>query len=243
MGLASILPSTQGSLPATQTTFRSHLSAPNPTLTFPSAHLQLSQNASLGPNVRPLPLQHEDRDVAPGRECEVAGWGVVSHAGRRPDLLQELRVPVMDRNTCNLRAYHDGLITESMLCAESRRRDTCRVRGPAWVTWTGWVEPEGRAGELGKGRGLGGREKCREEGGVRDLRELRWDFGWFVTRGPATQGDSGGPLVCDGVFEGVVSGGSRVCGNQRKPGVFIRVSSYLNWIKGVIEGNESAVER
>ncbi|KAM6168038.1 LOW QUALITY PROTEIN: myeloblastin-like [Erethizon dorsatum] len=72
--------------------------------------LQLSQKAVLGPAVRPLPLQREDRDVAPGTLCDVAGWGVVTHSGRRPDRLQHVRLQVLDRATCNLRPHHDGAI-------------------------------------------------------------------------------------------------------------------------------------
>lgn len=88
--------------------------------------LQLSQNASLGPAVQPLPLQQKDHDLAPGTLCDVAGWGVVSHAGRKPDRLQHLRVPIMDRDTCNQRPYHDGAVTKRMTCTESNRKDTCR---------------------------------------------------------------------------------------------------------------------
>lgn len=81
--------------------------------------------------------------MPPGTLCHVAGWGVVSHAGRRPDVLQTLTVPIMDRNTCNQRVYHDGAVTKSMMCAESNRRDSCRVSGKARVKRCGWVEPEG----------------------------------------------------------------------------------------------------
>ncbi|XP_006978283.1 complement factor D [Peromyscus maniculatus bairdii] len=90
------------------------------------ALLKLTQNASLGPYVQPLPLQDEVRELAPGTLCDVAGWGVVSHAGRRPDVLQRLTVPIMDRNTCNLRVHHDGAVTQDMICTESHRRDSCR---------------------------------------------------------------------------------------------------------------------
>lgn len=141
--------------------------------------LQLSENATLGPAVKPLPWQREDRDVAAGTLCDVAGWGVVSHTGRRPDRLQYLLLPVMDRATCNLRVYHDGTITERMMCAESNRRDSCK-------------------------------------------------------------GDSGGPLVCNGVAEGVVTSGSRVCGNRKKPGIYTRVGSYVSWIDSVMAGGVAA---
>ncbi|KAL6056880.1 hypothetical protein STEG23_003284 [Scotinomys teguina] len=140
------------------------------------ALLRLSGNVSLGPHVQPLPLQSEDRDLPPGTLCDVAGWGVTSHAGRRPDVLQKLTVPIMDRNTCNLRVHHDGAVTENMICTESNRRDSCR-------------------------------------------------------------GDSGGPLVCEHKVEGIVAWGSRVCGNHRKPGVYTRVSSYIAWIKNILNGD------
>ncbi|XP_003788727.2 complement factor D isoform X1 [Otolemur garnettii] len=141
--------------------------------------LQLSEKAVLGPAVRPLPWQRVDRDVAPGTLCDVAGWGVVNHSGRRPDRLQHVLLPVLDRATCNLRRYHDGTITESMMCAESNSRDSCK-------------------------------------------------------------GDSGGPLVCHGVLEGVVTSGSRVCGNRKKPGIYTRVATYVAWIEAVLAEGAAA---
>ncbi|XP_027441761.1 complement factor D isoform X1 [Zalophus californianus] len=141
--------------------------------------LKLSDKAELGPAVQPLAWQREDRDVAAGTLCDVAGWGVVTHAGRRPDRLQYLPLRVIDRATCNLRTYHDGTITERMMCGESNRRDTCK-------------------------------------------------------------GDSGGPLVCRGVAEAVVTSGSRVCGNRKKPGIYTRVASYAAWIDGVLAEGAAA---
>ncbi|KAM5237888.1 complement factor D [Ctenodactylus gundi] len=135
--------------------------------------LQLAEKAEQGPAVRPAPLQRQDSDVTPGTLCDVAGWGVVSHAGRRPDLLQHVSLRVLDRATCNLRAHHDGAVTARMMCAESNRRDSCK-------------------------------------------------------------GDSGGPLTCKGVVEGVVTSGSRVCGNRKKPGIYTRVASYVAWMDGVL---------
>ncbi|VTJ68844.1 Hypothetical predicted protein [Marmota monax] len=102
--------------------------------------LQLSEKAALGPAVQPLALQREDRDVAPGTLCDVAGWGEVSHAGRRPDRLQHVLLPVLDRATCNLRTYHDGAITPRMMCAESNRRDSCRGDSGGPLVCRGVVE-------------------------------------------------------------------------------------------------------
>ncbi|XP_076977518.1 complement factor D [Tamandua tetradactyla] len=143
--------------------------------------LQLSEKAALGPAVRLLPWQREDRDVAGDTLCDVAGWGVISHTGRRPDRLYHVLVPVLDRDTCNKRTFHDGIITPRMMCARSDRHDSCK-------------------------------------------------------------GDSGGPLVCGGVAEGVVTSGSRVCGNRKKPGIYTRVASYADWIDGVMAQAKAEAE-
>ncbi|XP_071337154.1 hyaluronan-binding protein 2-like [Trachinotus anak] len=52
------------------------------------------------------------------------------------------------------------------------------------------------------------------------------------------QGDSGGPLTCKqndtSVVYGLVSWGDQ-CGRKNKPGVYTRVTTFLNWIKSKIE--------
>ncbi|XP_019393788.1 PREDICTED: complement factor D [Crocodylus porosus] len=48
------------------------------------------------------------------------------------------------------------------------------------------------------------------------------------------KGDSGGPLICNGVAEGVVTAGARVCGNFKKPGIYTRIAAYVDWIDGVM---------
>uniref|UniRef100_A0A8C6ISI0 Uncharacterized protein n=1 Tax=Melopsittacus undulatus TaxID=13146 RepID=A0A8C6ISI0_MELUD len=135
--------------------------------------LQLEEEAELNAHVQVLPVQREDRDVAPDTVCEVAGWGTINHSGRRPDKLYQLERPVLSRDVCNHRTRHDHTITEKMMCTDSRRKDTCK-------------------------------------------------------------GDSGGPLVCNGVAEGVVTAGSRVCGNYKKPAIYTRIAPYTAWIDGVI---------
>lgn len=53
------------------------------------------------------------------------------------------------------------------------------------------------------------------------------------------QGDSGGPLTCQqnstSVVYGLVSWGDQ-CGRKNKPGVYTRVTHYLDWIKSKTEG-------
>lgn len=50
-------------------------------------------------------------------------------------------------------------------------------------------------------------------------------------------GDSGGPLVCDGAAAGVVSFSGRHCGDPRTPDVYMRVSSFSDWITSVLKNN------
>ncbi|NXC41276.1 CFAD factor, partial [Penelope pileata] len=52
------------------------------------------------------------------------------------------------------------------------------------------------------------------------------------------KGDSGGPLVCNGVAEGVVTAGSRVCGNYKKPAIYTRIAPYAAWIDSVMASTD-----
>uniref|UniRef100_A0A8D0GT76 Complement factor D n=1 Tax=Sphenodon punctatus TaxID=8508 RepID=A0A8D0GT76_SPHPU len=135
--------------------------------------IQLEERAHLNQDVQVLAFQRVDQDVPAGTKCEVAGWGITSNTGRHPDKLQAVELPIISREVCNRRIHHDNEITEKMLCADSRKKDSCK-------------------------------------------------------------GDSGGPLVCHGVAEGVVTSGSRVCGNWKKPGIYTRISAYVGWIDSIL---------
>lgn len=87
--------------------------------------LQLNEMVILGPDVQVLPIEREDTDVEVGTECRVAGWGMISTTGKKPDKMHEVEVPIISRETCNRRDQYDSEITQNMLCAGARRKDSC----------------------------------------------------------------------------------------------------------------------
>ncbi|XP_029879241.1 hepatocyte growth factor activator isoform X3 [Aquila chrysaetos chrysaetos] len=77
-------------------------------------------------------------------------------------------------------------------------------------------------------------EKCRSpEIYGTEMTENMFCAGYFDSKSDACQGDSGGPLACENdeicYLYGVISWGDG-CGRVNKPGVYTRVTNYVNWI-------------
>ncbi|XP_038646830.1 granzyme K-like isoform X3 [Scyliorhinus canicula] len=87
--------------------------------------LELSSEAKINKDVKPLNLPNDKgADVKPGRRCTVAGWGVKTSDSNSPsDTLQEVKLFVIDRKTCNSKAYYnrDPVITKDMICVGDRK--------------------------------------------------------------------------------------------------------------------------
>ncbi|MEM7802386.1 MAG: serine protease, partial [Chloroflexota bacterium] len=89
------------------------------------ALLKLSSLANTSsPAVGPIPL-NSDRSISPSTLATVTGWGQLVLNGENPSILQEVQVPIVPNQTCNI-AY-GGSITASMICAgeEEGGKDAC----------------------------------------------------------------------------------------------------------------------
>ncbi|EDM07521.1 rCG54431 [Rattus norvegicus] len=50
-------------------------------------------------------------------------------------------------------------------------------------------------------------------------------------------GDSGGPLICDGVLQGLTSGGATPCAKPKTPAIYAKLIKFTSWIKKVMKEN------
>uniref|UniRef100_A0A8C3IJB7 Peptidase S1 domain-containing protein n=1 Tax=Chrysemys picta bellii TaxID=8478 RepID=A0A8C3IJB7_CHRPI len=109
-------------------------------------------------------------------------------------------------------ANYPGHVNRNMVCAglKGGGTDSCEVR----------VDVMGRCMGL-----VGGVRGCL--------------WGWVTggCNGEVQGGDSGGPLVCNGKLQGVVSWGDVPCVSTLKPGVYMNICKYHDWLQATMWTN------
>ncbi|XP_067910526.1 granzyme K-like isoform X2 [Heterodontus francisci] len=87
--------------------------------------LELASEAKINKYVKLLKLPKDgNMDVKPRTRCTVAGWGGTTVGSKCPsDTLQEVKLSVIDRKTCNSKDYynHKPEVTKNMICAGDKK--------------------------------------------------------------------------------------------------------------------------
>jgi trypsin len=88
--------------------------------------LKLANNLVFGSSIRPLPLPVPNFDVQSGAPCNISGWGDLEfRGGRYPDRLQNVIVPAMTNQECQI-IYDEEEILPTHICAGEFGRDACQ---------------------------------------------------------------------------------------------------------------------
>ncbi|XP_051494277.1 transmembrane protease serine 4 [Apus apus] len=90
---------------------------------------------------KPICLPYFDEELVPGTPLWVIGWGYTEEHGKLSETLQQAEVELIDKESCNLAAYH-GEVTQKMLCAGLPQGgvDTCQgdSGGPLMYSGERW---------------------------------------------------------------------------------------------------------
>jgi secreted trypsin-like serine protease len=85
-------------------------------------------------------IDDSESGLVDGMDVKVSGWGLVNWQNRAgTNVLEEMIVPYVINETCNLAASYDNHISPSMLCAGANGRDSCKgdSGGPASILVAG----------------------------------------------------------------------------------------------------------
>ncbi|XP_058645485.1 tryptase-like [Onychostoma macrolepis] len=107
--------------------------------------LQLSSSVTFTDYIRPVCLAAAGSKFAAGTDSWVTGWGTLQSGGVSPNILQEVKIPVVSNSDCD-DAYNFLKITSNMICAgllNEGGKDSCQGdSGGPLVTRNGslWVQ-------------------------------------------------------------------------------------------------------
>ncbi|KFU86110.1 Transmembrane protease serine 4, partial [Chaetura pelagica] len=104
------------------------------------ALVKLQSPLRVSDSTKPICLPYFDEELVPGTPLWVIGWGYTEH-GKLSETLQQAEVELIDKESCNLAAYH-GEVTQKMLCAGLPQGgvDTCQgdSGGPLMYSGERW---------------------------------------------------------------------------------------------------------
>ncbi|XP_050518673.1 trypsin-1-like [Diabrotica virgifera virgifera] len=93
------------------------------------AILKLSEKITFSDKIQPINLPEEDIDVPKDTKVSTAGWGVTEEGGTTSsDILLEINIKIVDRQTCKKLLEEQSEVTERMICAGDLKGgvDTCQ---------------------------------------------------------------------------------------------------------------------
>ncbi|XP_045469735.1 trypsin-7-like [Harmonia axyridis] len=93
------------------------------------AILQLCKSLPIGDGIRIVQLPKQGEQIKAGLLATVSGWGYTSEGGgQTTKSLQQVRVPVVEQQTCKRLYRSTGHITDNMICAGETKggKDSCQ---------------------------------------------------------------------------------------------------------------------
>ncbi|XP_070160965.1 trypsin-1-like [Polyergus mexicanus] len=98
------------------------------TYDYDVALIKLLTPLSLGQDAKIVTLAKPSSNIKTGSTATVSGWGKMSPNGESSKVLQTLKVPTIDQETCRKIYIRHRIVTPNMLCAgyTTGEKDTCQ---------------------------------------------------------------------------------------------------------------------
>uniref|UniRef100_A0AAR2ITP7 trypsin n=1 Tax=Pygocentrus nattereri TaxID=42514 RepID=A0AAR2ITP7_PYGNA len=170
--------------------------------------LKLKSNAKLNKFVKVMKLPGKKDKTSV--KCNIAGWGMRQPNSMESNVLIETSLTVLPQPECKeiWQIYYDS---NCMMCTATAEDNTfCQV----WQSGT-WIHGAALTNKL-----------------IQIINQILYKSYLPLS---LTQGDSGGPLICKSKLQGLAIYTFRErCNDPRYPGVSLKISTFLDWIKKVM---------